>query len=276
MSPTAAAWPRRGYTDGPFGQIHFQVMGDGAPLVLLHQAPMTSGQFDNVYEPLARRGFRAIGIDMPGFGGSDPAPFTPTATDYAQAVPPVLDALGIDKAGLLGHHTGALVATEAAFHFPDRISALIINGPLLVSEEDTANFMKGLHQWELGWKAEPEAAHMVELFKIRDGFAKGSISPARLSDYVVQALSGRGAFWHGHHAAYTYRQQDVLPHIKQPTLILTNTGDMIYPHAQKARALRPDFAYAELEGSCVDIVDDQPEEWADAVAGFLKGLDAKA
>lgn len=106
--------PWRHYADGPFGQVHFQVLGEGAPLVLLQQAPMTSGQFDNVYAPLAIRGFRVIGIDMPGFGMSDPTPGVPTIGDYEQIVPAVLDALGLAQAAVLGRHTGALVATEAA------------------------------------------------------------------------------------------------------------------------------------------------------------------
>jgi hypothetical protein len=34
--------------------------------------------------------------------------------------------------------------------------------------------------------------------------------------------------------------------------------------------MRPDFAYAELEGGTIDIIDEQPEAWAQAVADFLK------
>ena len=96
--------PRRGYADGPFGQVHFRDTGEGRPLVLCPQAPMTSRQFENVYKPLARRGIRAIGVDSPGFGESDPTPFVPTASDWAEAVPAVLDQLGIEKADVLGHH----------------------------------------------------------------------------------------------------------------------------------------------------------------------------
>jgi len=265
-------WPRRGYADGPFGQIHFQTIGDGTPLVLLHQAPMTSGQFDNVYARLAAHGLTAIGIDMPGFGMSDPTPFTPTVADYAQVVPPVLDSLGIERAAVLGHHTGALVATEAAVRFAERVAAVIINGPLLVTEEARAEFFQKLHQWELGYAATPHAGHMVELFDIRDRMAGATIPPDRLSDYVVQALIGRGAFWYGHHAAYTYDQAEVLPRISQPGMILTNTGDMIYSHALRARELRPDFAFVALEGGGVDIVDQQPDAWSEAVAGFLKAV----
>ncbi len=33
--------------------------------------------------------------------------------------------------------------------------------------------------------------------------------------------------------------------------------------------MRPDFAYVELQGGGIDIVDQMPEEWADAVAAFL-------
>jgi pimeloyl-ACP methyl ester carboxylesterase len=271
----AAGVPRRGYADGPFGQIHFQALGggqdldEGVPLVLLHQAPMTSNQFDMVYAQLAALGVRAIGIDMPGFGHSDPTDFVPGAADYARIVPPVLAALGIGSAAVLGHHTGALVAAEAARLFPDQVSRLILNGPLLVSEEELASFMDGLHKWELDFVARDEAAHMVELFAIRNRLASGTIPAARLSDYVIQALIGRGPFWYGHHAAYTAPLATTLPQIGQPTLILSNTGDMIYPHAVRAHEMRPDFEFFALEGGGVDIVDQQPDEWAAVVAKFV-------
>ncbi len=159
--------PRKGYADGPFGQVHYQFLGEGVPLVLLHQAPMTSGQFDAVYEPLARRGIMAIGIDMPGFGLSDPTPDVPSVTDYGRVVPAVLDALNIDRAAILGHHTGALAATEATLLAPDRFSALILNGPLPITEAERADFMAGLHLEEKAFTALPDAAHMVGMFRIR-------------------------------------------------------------------------------------------------------------
>lgn len=261
--------PRRGYVDGPFGQLHFQHLGDGVPLVLLHQVPMTSGQFDLVYEPLARRGVRAIGIDMPGFGQSDPTAFVPRVEDYAQGITPVLDALGIGRASILGHHTGALVATEVAIQFANRVDRLILNGPMPLTEAERADYLATGHQWELGFGPRPGGTHLTELFVIREGFAEGTVASKRLSDYVVQAFSGRGIFWWGHHAAFQYRHDEGLAKVTQPTMILTNTGDMIYPMAHRAHAIRPDFAFAELPGGGVDIVDQQPEAWAEIVAGFV-------
>jgi pimeloyl-ACP methyl ester carboxylesterase len=261
--------PRRGYVDGPFGQIHFQHFGEGVPVVLLHQVPMTSSQFDLVYEPLARRGLWVIGIDMPGFGLSDPTPFVPKVEDYAQGITPVLDALGIDRASIVGHHTGALVATEVAIQFAKRVDKLILNGPLPLTEEERADYLASGHQWELGFGPRPGGTHLTELFAIREGFAAGTVATERLSDYVVQAFSGRGAFWWGHHAAFQYRHEESLAKITQPAMILTNTGDMIYPMAHRAHTIRPDFAFAELQGGGVDIVDQQPEAWAEIVATYV-------
>jgi pimeloyl-ACP methyl ester carboxylesterase len=260
--------PRRGYADGPFGQIHFQQLGSGVPIVLLHQAPMTSGQFDNVYAPLAARGFHAIGIDMPGFGQSDPTDFTPRVEDYALIVPVVLDALGIEQAVVLGHHTGALVATEVALQFPTRVAALIVNGPLPLTEEARQEYLTTGQAWERNFTALPGAEHMKQIFDIRANFAAGSVPLNRISDYVVQALQQRGKFWYGHHAAFQYRHEDTLPRVTHRTLILTNTGDVIYDLALQSHAQRPDMDFVALEGGGVDIVDQQPEAWADAVAAF--------
>jgi pimeloyl-ACP methyl ester carboxylesterase len=265
----SAPYPRRAYAEGPFGQIHYQTMGEGPAVVLLHQAPMTSFQYDNVYEPLARRGFKAIGIDMPGFGMSDPTDFVPSVEDFALCVVPVLDALGIEKAAVLGHHTGALVANEVAVRFPERISALIMNGPMPVTEEERQNFMDNGYVREVNMVAESGGDYLTRVFAARERLAAGTLPLDRIGNFVIQAFMGRGKYFYGHHAAFQYRQDEALPKIAVPAMILTNTGDMIYDHALRAHAIRPDITLVELDGGGVDIVDQQPEEWADAVAAFL-------
>ena len=52
-------------------------------------------------------------------------------------------------------------------------------------------------------------------------------------------------------------------------MILTNTGDEIYELAKAAHAIRPEFAWRQIEGGGVDIVDEKPEAWADCVAEFV-------
>ncbi|MFZ2998646.1 alpha/beta fold hydrolase [Sphingobium sp.] len=267
---------RRGYVDGRFGQIHYQAAtGEGRPLVLLHQAIMTSDQFSNVFAPLAAHGLRPIAIDLPGFGMSDAPSTPPTIADYATGIVPVLDALGIARAAVGGHHTGGLVSTEVALAHPDRIDAVILHGVMIMADETRQALTADIVAREKAFRPLPGAAHMVEIARIRDHLSDGALGPERISDYVVQAMMAwdRGAYWYGHAAAFVYRHEEPLGRITQPGLILTNTGDMMHQSALAAHVLRPDFAYAQIEGGGIDICDQKPQEWADAIATFLKSLD---
>jgi pimeloyl-ACP methyl ester carboxylesterase len=262
---------RRGYADGPFGQIHYQAGQQGRPLVLLHQAIMASGQFDAVFAPLAAHGLRPIAIDMPGFGMSDAPAAAPTIADYARAVMPVLDALHVAEAAVAGHHTGALVATEVALAHPDRVTAVILAGPMILSEAERQAGFDQLVAKENLFSAQPHGRHFVEVAEIREMLAAGTIGPERISAYVVQAMQAyhHGAYAYGHNAAFTYRHEPRLSTLRQPTLLLTNTGDVTHPYAVAAHRLRPDFAWAEIAGGGIDICDQAPQAWADAIVDFL-------
>ena len=66
--------------------------------------------------------FTMIALDTPGYGGSDPLlePEQPEIPDYAAAVIETVDALGLERFGVYGTHTGALLALEVARMRPDR------------------------------------------------------------------------------------------------------------------------------------------------------------
>ncbi len=94
--------------------------------------------------------------------------------------------------------------------------------------------------------------------------------PAIITRSIAEKYQGLGPYWWGHHAAFRYDHSAALKRLTHPTLILTNTGDDIYELAQRARTLRPEFAYVEIQGGTHDIVDQQPEAWCDAVVAFLR------
>ncbi len=262
----------RGYVNGPFGQIHYQDGGKGRPLVMLHQAPMSSRQFESVFKYLMDQGIRPIAIDMPGFGMSDVTTFVPKVEDWAKIVPPVLDALGIDVADVLGHHTGALVATEVEQQFPKRVRKLILAGPVPLEEEERQKFLDGVQRGEIDFVYEPDGSHLVRSFEGRNRMYKSSGTapdPKLITRYVVEKFVGYGPFWYGHHAAFIYDHNRTIPKISKPTLILTNTGDQIYEHAKVTKQMRPDFELVVLQGGGIDIIDQQPKQWSEAIAKFL-------
>ncbi|MEM1264077.1 MAG: alpha/beta fold hydrolase [Pseudomonadota bacterium] len=261
---------KRGYADGPFGQVHYcDTETDGPPLVLCHQAPMTMRQFDTVYPLLAEQGIHAIGIDTPGFGLSDAPAFVPTIGDYATVVPPVLDQLGIEKAVVLGHHTGALVVTEVALQFPDRVDRVILNGPVPLSDEERQAFVQMVEEKEKGFRHVLDGSHLSTLYAGRAQWAEEGTDPALITRYVIEQLQGFAPFWYGHNAAFAYDHEATIMALKHPTLILTNTGDIIYEHAKQTHILRPDFDFIAIEGGSVDIVDQRPAEWVRAVSDYI-------
>lgn len=118
-------------------RIAYQVFGDGPgdPLVLGPAWVSVDAQWENVsslrmWRVLAER-FRVVMLDHRGFGMSDPLDET-SIGDPAVCVGDelaVLDALGMERVGVLGEHLGALNAVTLAATHPDRVDRLaLMNG----------------------------------------------------------------------------------------------------------------------------------------------------
>ncbi len=266
----------RGYARGPHGLVHFHDSAglvptprNARPLVLLHQSPASSRQFEAAFRPLAARGIRFIAVDTPGFGFSDPTPFVPRVADWASSIVAVLDHLGVAQADVLGHHTGSLVATELALQFPMHVRRLILNGPFPVTEQQRAKFLEDNERSHERGRPKLDGSHLLTSFELRVKMYGPNPDPAIITRVVVEKYQGLGPYTWGHDAAFRYDHVATLKRLTHRTLILTNTGDDIYELAQRARQLRPDFAYTELQGGTHDIVDQQPEAWSDAVAAYV-------
>jgi 3-oxoadipate enol-lactonase len=96
--------------------------GDGDPIVLLHAGVCDRRMWDPQWSALTER-FRAIRCDLRGFGETPlPAePFNP-----ADDVVGLLDAVGLDHAGVVGASFGGRVALEMAATWPQRVDKLVL------------------------------------------------------------------------------------------------------------------------------------------------------
>lgn len=100
---------------------------DGPVILLIHGTAAWSGLWRETMAPLAEAGYRCIAIDIPPFGFSErpPAPLYGNA-DQAKRIVALMDALGIERAILLGHSFGGGATLETALTIPDRIDALVL------------------------------------------------------------------------------------------------------------------------------------------------------
>ena len=112
-------------TVGPV-EIHVVELGEGPPVLLCHGFPDLWRGWRPQMEALAAAGYRAIALDMRGYGRSsapdDPTLYTPfhTVGDLIG----LLDALELPEVTIVGHDFGASVAWNAALLRPDRFTAV--------------------------------------------------------------------------------------------------------------------------------------------------------
>jgi pimeloyl-ACP methyl ester carboxylesterase len=259
---------RRVYVDGRWGQAHATIAGDdkAPPLLLLHQSPLSGEQFLPALPLLAQAGLRAIALDTAGFGRSDPPPAPMSVADHAEALLVTMDALGLKRAHLLGHHTGAMIAANFAARFPQRADRLALNGVPLFSAAERAHFAA------FDFRAiEPlaDGSHLQAAWNQRLAASPGWTDLKAMHRHVVAWLANPDRAHWGFQMAFAHDLEADLSAIVAPTLILTNTGEDLFEASRRAHALRPDWAFAALEGGTHDVVDEMPDAWAAAVAGWV-------
>jgi pimeloyl-ACP methyl ester carboxylesterase len=76
----------------------------------------------------AHHGFNAVAVDLPAHGKSGGVALS-SVEALAGWIPAVLDALGVDRAALVGHSLGSLAVLECAARNPERVAKLALLGP---------------------------------------------------------------------------------------------------------------------------------------------------
>lgn len=107
-------------------------LGSGDPVLFIHGL---GGSWPNWLEqlPVICAGWRAIAIDLPGFGES-PMPKAPISIpNYARIVGGVMDALGIGSAAIVGNSMGGEISLELALSAPERVRRMLLVSPAGIS-----------------------------------------------------------------------------------------------------------------------------------------------
>jgi pimeloyl-ACP methyl ester carboxylesterase len=108
-------------------RIHVVTQGEGPVVLFCHGFPGLWYSWRHQLPVVAEAGFRAIAIDMRGYGRTD-RPLH--ASEYGNQtivadLTGVLDALGEERAVFVGHDFGAQAAWAAALHAPERVRGVV-------------------------------------------------------------------------------------------------------------------------------------------------------
>ena len=229
-------------------QIHLHEFGAGPPVLMLHGGgPGASGlsNYARNIDALATR-FRVLVPDLPGYGGSSKGvnsedPFG----DLAAAMLALLDALGIDRAHVVGNSLGGACALRMALEQPGRVDRLVLMGPggIGISQAAPTEGLKRL----LGYYAgEGPTLEKLRTFICEDLVFDGSrvpeavlrerfeasIDPEVLASPPLRAPKDLEAF-----RRLDFLLDPRLPALEHRTLVLWGTADRVNP-ATGAMALQ--------------------------------------
>jgi pimeloyl-ACP methyl ester carboxylesterase len=202
--------------------IHYEVNGDGFPLVLLHGIGSNSRSWRRQLATLSAD-FKVIAWDAPGYGRSSDAPagLEPTMGFYADRLLGLLESLGLARIFLLGHSTGGVVAQEFYRRNPEKIRAMVLSDTRYQSSpEGLQQRLEAIH------KMTPSQLALARAPKLLSANA----SPD-LVDEVVSIMSEvrPAGFEFAAIALDKSNTHDVVKNLRVPTLLIWGSEDEITP-----------------------------------------------
>lgn len=210
----------------------------------------------------ARHGRNVVSVDLPGHGRSAEPPLE-TIEAMADWVLRALDDLSVERAALVGHSMGSLVALDAASRQTGRVRSLVMVGvsvPLAVSEELMGAAASGSH----------DALDMLTYWgHSRSAWMGGNDTPGiwmtgsymrlleRCSDETVTADL---------RACQEYRTGiEMAGSVTAPTLVLMGSRDVMTPvrGAQEMIGRLADVRTVVFEGAGHALLTERPDEVLD-------------
>ncbi len=181
--------------------------------------------------------YRVIRFDLPGSGLSAPDPTGDyTDTRSMQLLTALMDALGVQRATLVGNSMGGRIAWTFAAHYPERVDKLV-----LISPDGFAS-----PGFEYGKAADVPASLSLMRFVLPKAMLRMSLEPAyadtrsmtdSLADRyydLMRAPGAREAMLQRMHQTILTDPVPLLRHIQAPTLLLWGQKDAMIPFSNAA------------------------------------------
>jgi pimeloyl-ACP methyl ester carboxylesterase len=140
--------------------LHAVSQGAGRTVVLIHGFPQHSRMWRSLMPALADAGFRAVAIDQRGMGGSDVPAAGFDKRTCARDVIAWLDALGVERAAVVGYDHGGGTALALGYLAPERVEriAVLEYSPPGFGYETGLVAAPGNVNWQLAFFTHPDVA----------------------------------------------------------------------------------------------------------------------
>jgi len=266
----------RAYTRCRHGQMHYRIAGPAkgtrVPVVLLHQNPSSSYEYEPLIRALATDRL-VVALDTPGYGMSDTPPAPPGMAGYAAAFSDALDALAQEgiltgPVDLYGFHTGTLLSCELAIARPDRVRALGLTGIPMFDEAALAQRLAAADNFPA---PDEEGIVIGDLLSKLWTYVVTSRNPAVSLEKAALNFADKARVLD----RFTWAYRGVwswdfsrLEQVTQPALLIQPAEDLLSVSLEAA-ARMPSCRVVELPDLDRDIFDIAPERIAHELRDFL-------
>jgi len=240
--------------------------GTGPAVVLLHAGVCDRTMWREHLTPLAAAGYRAVALDLPGYGEAPAA----TADSAWLDVVATMDALGIDRATLVGNSFGGAVALRVSVTAPERVGALVlISTPPVVVDPSP--------QLRAAWEAEGAALDRGDVEAAVTAVVEAWTRPGAPPELRERVAAMQRRALLTQLAAPDPAQvpdplkPDMLTGIGVPTLVAVGVDDMpdFLEAAESMAAAMPDARLARIEGAGHLAPLETPDRFRALLTGFL-------
>jgi len=263
-------------------------MGSGPDVLLLHGLGGTRASFFDTAAALSHS-YRVHALDFPGFGSSSkPASGAYNARWFADIVLGYMDALGIERARIVGNSMGGRVAIEVGLLAPERVVALGLLCPAVAFVKRGFHPVVRLLRPEFGLVPHRFARATVQrqfwsLFSDRD-LVDPSVSDVVVDEFqrIYGSAGARFAFLSSARNIYLEKPfghdgfYPRLAHLEPPALFVWTSGDTLIPaaFARHVRQWLPSAEHVVLD-SCGHVPQvERPEETNALLQRFFARADA--
>jgi pimeloyl-ACP methyl ester carboxylesterase len=255
--------------------LEYEVVGSGEPVLLISPV-LADGFLPLLSEPALTGSYQLLRYHRRGWGGSTDTPAPVRFADHADDAAALLGALGIDRAHVVGHSTGATVAVELALGHPETVHSLALLELSLLSLPAGQAFLEGATPvFEAYSRGDQEGALAMFLSAVSglDWPTCRALLDERLPGAVENALADADTFFRvelAELAEWRFDAADASA-IKQP--VLSVTGAETEPlWIEIASFLRSSLARIEdctIEGAGHLLHIQRPEQVARELSTFL-------
>ncbi|HEX8476676.1 MAG TPA: alpha/beta hydrolase [Pyrinomonadaceae bacterium] len=269
-------------------RVHYQEAGepDAPTLILIHGFCASTFVWSDVLMPLAEMGFRVVAADLVGFGFSD----KPGAGEYtidwqARMIVGLMDALGIERAALIGSSYGGAVAATCALDYPSRVERLVLVGAVSNDEAKQQFLLQLAATPVMGDLVSPLVLSSPRLMRWRMSkvYAKGNaqlFEDERMRAHHLPLCSAdtQRAVLRTLRRWNASRVEREAHTIEQPTLLVWGEEDRDVPlrHGERLHASMPNSRLVVFRRCGHLPQEEQPEEFAGLVAGFCRVVNRKS